>query len=329
MDKFRLEMTAIYDVVDEDYDSQEALGRKASQAILRLASRASHHEFPFGMSVLAQLCACTNGALTAIFPGDPCPVVLPVLNINLPQTRKSSGHRVGMVIGRQIDENVVDKAKRLARDLAAEHLDHQRVEAAARAVRVESSIMTSFTEAAFFQRCAGDWDQVKPNELHDLSGRVYFGTLVNLDEAYRFLKMVGLVPQQSPKGVGGGLCWRARAGFLAAAVLGAVFPALVARATRRRLGVPRQGGLPRAGRRWELARGLEGTCRRTERRGPPERGCGRGVRIEQAAANRRSSDDHEDRWRLWAGFRSHRFGRHQWKRTPCNCGADAPGLPRQ
>ncbi|CAK0857312.1 unnamed protein product, partial [Prorocentrum cordatum] len=165
---------AIYDVVGEDYDSQEALGRKASQAILRLASRASRHEFPFGMGVLAQLCACTNGAFAAIFPGGPCPAALPVLSINQPQTRKSSGHRAGMAIGRQIDENVVDKAKRLARDLAAEHLDQQGVEAAARAV----------------WRCAGDLDRVKPNELHDLSGRVYFRTLVNLDEAYRFLKMV-------------------------------------------------------------------------------------------------------------------------------------------
>ncbi|CAK0904715.1 unnamed protein product [Prorocentrum cordatum] len=61
-------------------------------------------------------------------------------------------------------------------------------------------MLTSFTEATFFLRCAGDWDQVAPSESHDLSGRVYYGTLINLDEAYRFLKMVGLIPAQNTKG---------------------------------------------------------------------------------------------------------------------------------
>ena len=61
-------------------------------------------------------------------------------------------------------------------------------------------MLTSFTEAAFFLRCAGDWNQVVPSESHALSGRVYYGTLVNLDEAYRFLKMVGIIPEKNAKG---------------------------------------------------------------------------------------------------------------------------------
>ena len=57
--------------------------------------------------------------------------------------------------------------------------------------------MSSFTEPAFMLRCSGDWGQVVASEKHGLVGRIYFGTLVNLDEAYRFLKMVGLVPNAS------------------------------------------------------------------------------------------------------------------------------------
>ncbi|CAK0792238.1 unnamed protein product [Prorocentrum cordatum] len=114
MQQFRDEMRAVWDIVDKEYDSRVALGQKASQAILTLATRSSHHEFPFGMGILARLCACTNGALTSIFPGDPSPVVLPVVNINYPQTRKSSTHRVGLVVGRAIVDHVLATASALA-----------------------------------------------------------------------------------------------------------------------------------------------------------------------------------------------------------------------
>ena len=110
MEQFRDEMRAVWDIVDDGYNARVALGETASQAILTLAARASHHEFPFGMGVLAHLCACTNGALTNIFPGDPSPVVLPVVNLNYPQTRKSASHRAGLVVGRAIDAHVLGMA---------------------------------------------------------------------------------------------------------------------------------------------------------------------------------------------------------------------------
>ena len=202
--QFREEM-AIYDVVDDFYNSEEALGRTASQAMLCLSARASHHEFPYGMSILAHLCACTNGAVTQVFPGDPSPVSLPMVNLNFPQTRKSSGHRAGLSVGAAIDKHVLGVAKEEVKRRPREEEAGPVVgEALARTVKVESSMLTSFTEAAFFQRCSGDWNQVAPSELHGLSGRVYFGTLMNLDEAYRFLKMVGLVPAQNGKGRAGG-----------------------------------------------------------------------------------------------------------------------------
>ena len=57
--------------------------------------------------------------------------------------------------------------------------------------RVNSSTLTSFTDAAFFQHCAGDWDQVKDGALHGIPGRVHYGQCVNLDESYKLLRMIG------------------------------------------------------------------------------------------------------------------------------------------
>jgi hypothetical protein len=59
--------------------------------------------------------------------------------------------------------------------------------------KVLSSTLTSFTEAAFFKRVAGDLDQVVDGHA---PGRVHFGCLVNLDEGYKFLKMLGLVVEK-------------------------------------------------------------------------------------------------------------------------------------
>ena len=197
MSNHREDMRKAWAFVDEKYSSKDILGEKASQAILRLSARASHHEFPYGMGVMANLLACTNGAMTDAFPGSSSPLMLAVFNINFLQTRKSSGFAAGNVVGHCIDEAVAKCAKELAEedrlDDSQAPMSFQPGRRAPPTVRVASSMLSSFTEAAFFQRCAGDWDQVPPSEKHNLSGRVFFGTLVNMDEAYRFFKMVGLI----------------------------------------------------------------------------------------------------------------------------------------
>ena len=99
-----------------------------------------------------------------------------IFNINYPQTRKSSGHCAGLSVGGAIDTHVLSDAKAqvlaMVRERAAREdggggarsqrhqpdENHQSV----KAVQVESSTLSSFTEAAFFQRCAGvGWDQVR------------------------------------------------------------------------------------------------------------------------------------------------------------------------
>ena len=68
-----------------------------------------------------------------------------------------------------------------------------------KAVRVLSSSLTSFTEQAFFKRVSGDLDQIVDG---DFKGRVHFGCLVNLDEGYKFLRMLGLMSDKGPSSIG-------------------------------------------------------------------------------------------------------------------------------
>ena len=206
-EQFRAEQKAVYDFVHANYCSQSILGETAATVVLAHATRASHHEFPFGMGLLAILMAATNGTKTDIFPTDFIPLVLAILNNSYPQTRRSAGHRAGLKIGRAIDDHVLQAATaRMLQHLRAQY-DEVRATSrevspsppddrhpAIRALHVESSTLSSFTEAAFFQRCAGDWSQVTPSERHDLSGRIFYGTSIHLDEAYLFLKMLGLIP---------------------------------------------------------------------------------------------------------------------------------------
>lgn len=87
--QFSYEMEGAWTLVDE-YNAEEFLDDHGAQVILRLATRAPHHELPFAMSVLAGLVGCANGATLQVFPGTHVsPVSLVFLNVDLPQMRKS------------------------------------------------------------------------------------------------------------------------------------------------------------------------------------------------------------------------------------------------
>ena len=201
-EQYRAEMRKSWVFIEEHYISQDVLGPDASRIMLRLAAKASHHEFPYAMSVLGNLMACTNGATTEVFPGVNSPLMLAVFNSNYPQTRKSCGFAAGRTIGNVMDEVAAERAQ-AALIIAMNDKGKGKAEGKGGPprpprVRVQSAVLSTFTEPAFFQRCAGDWDQIVPSDFHDLDGRVLFGTLVNLDEGYKYMKMVGLVPNASP-----------------------------------------------------------------------------------------------------------------------------------
>ena len=70
---------------------------------------------------------------------------------------------------------------------------------AASPVRIHSNTLTSFTEAAFFWRCGGYWDQIAASLAYDVPGRCMFHQLINMDELYMNLKMIGCVSVTSPR----------------------------------------------------------------------------------------------------------------------------------
>ena len=199
-EQFQCEMEAAWDYVDANYQADEVWGDTGSQAILRLATRASHHDMPYAMSVLAGLVGCTNGASVCVFPGaDPSPVSIAFLNVNMPQTRKSQITSAVAKLGAAVDKHTFNRVKDALRAAGVDAQGSQGFgEGNTQHARVRSSTLTSFTEAAFFQRCAGDWDQVQhPEPTGELRGRFHYSTLLTVDEAYKFLKMLGLVSQSS------------------------------------------------------------------------------------------------------------------------------------
>ena len=190
--QFREEMRAAWDVVEDRYDSEAVLGRRASQTMLLYSARSSHHELPIAVSMMAGLFACANGATVQAFPGKPSPLALCPQNVNYPQTRKSSVYSMLSPIGVALDK----KALQLAEDAVARLSDTMGTPPAngnrhGSRVEVASSNLTTCTEAAFFQRCSGDFNQTPQSEV--LRGRLHFGTLANLDEAYKLYRMLGLL----------------------------------------------------------------------------------------------------------------------------------------
>ena len=71
-------------VVEKQHMAEEILGAKAAQTVLTLSARASHHELPFGLSLMSGLVACTGGACVEVFPGSVNPLMLSVINVNYP-----------------------------------------------------------------------------------------------------------------------------------------------------------------------------------------------------------------------------------------------------
>ena len=138
-------MEDVWANVDDKYDSQCILGRPALQILMMLVARASHHEFPYGMSVMANLCSSTNGATTEAFLGVHSLVVLLVFSMNDPQTRKCSGLAVGNIIAHALDQTVLNKAK----DCPVVILRGTSQEAAAApTIQIQFSCLTRFTESA-------------------------------------------------------------------------------------------------------------------------------------------------------------------------------------
>ena len=118
--QFRAEMEASWKLIEDNYDAVEIFGEKATQMLVPLAVRASHHELPLALSLMAGLAACSNGACVQVFPGSLSPLMMCVLNVNYPQTRKSAAFSILNKIGHAIDTAVLSAAQRAERHLLQE-----------------------------------------------------------------------------------------------------------------------------------------------------------------------------------------------------------------
>ena len=177
---FAAEAEAAFDHIDRYFDAEELYGDKGSLVVQKLAARASHHAMPYGLSLQAALLGCSNGAAVQAFPGKASPLSLLILNINKAQTRKSQLNGCVEAVIAEINAQCQRRAEAQAT-----------VQGIA-PVALKSVELTAFTEAALFERTAVDWDQCKEPKAEGLKGRLHFSSILNLVEAYRFLRMLGL-----------------------------------------------------------------------------------------------------------------------------------------
>ena len=68
-----------------------------------MAARASRHDLPMALSLMAGLVARANGAQVQAFPGSVSPLTLCVVNVNYPQAKKSAAFPALAKIGSAID----------------------------------------------------------------------------------------------------------------------------------------------------------------------------------------------------------------------------------
>lgn len=182
-------LVASHEFVEKHFVLEDVYSPKGASTVQRLAARSSHHPCPFGLSLQVGLLSATNGASVAIWPGSLCPLSALLLNVNLVQTRKS---QVTAAL-QQISDVVQEACRRRVREACGDH--------DAGKLKLKSCTLTSFTEATLWERCASDWQQCPSGHV---PGRVHFSTCLNLDEAYKFLRYLGLT--SGGKGALCGVC---------------------------------------------------------------------------------------------------------------------------
>lgn len=163
---------AAWDLVDRSFHVEQIFGSEGADVIRRGAGKSSVHEFPYSLCLQAALLGCVNGAGVAAWPGRATPLSLVVLVANPQQTRKSQLMNCMTEIGREVDAVCRERAGALGLTTDQGNL--------------HSLVLSTFTEAAFFQRASGGFHQ------HTSGARLHYSTLLCIDEAYRLLGMLGL-----------------------------------------------------------------------------------------------------------------------------------------
>eukprot|EP00973_Karenia_brevis_P045928 6360108-Karenia_brevis.AAC.1 len=123
----------------------------------------------------------------SIFPGHKSPLSILAILVGYPQTRKSQMTRLAQEIGSYLDQHL--------RDLAIVQLQALNVERPEK-VELHSAVISSFTAAAMFERCSGDFMHIKSAEDWGVAEPIYFGRMANSDEIYAAFQEFGLVQDE-------------------------------------------------------------------------------------------------------------------------------------
>ena len=123
-----------------------------------LCAKSAHQDLP--LALMAGTVALANGATASVFPGTCSPLMLCILKIDFPQTRKSSSFGMLAKLAHKLDQGVLTRARAKETAFLQEFgLDDAGDEGPSQAqtarrvqnVNVVSSTLTACTEAAFFQ----------------------------------------------------------------------------------------------------------------------------------------------------------------------------------
>ncbi|CAK0852636.1 unnamed protein product, partial [Prorocentrum cordatum] len=161
------EMKEAWEVVDKHFDPEDILGSVVADVVSKHAVRASQHELPCAMSMMAGCISMANGGGVSAFPNSPSPLAMAVLNTNYPQTRKSAITAAVAMLGRAMDKIANERARAAMGPGAKQaHVPAKRSE-----------------------------EQGAPNPEPDGDdlAQTNHGTLLNLDEAYKMLRMLGMI----------------------------------------------------------------------------------------------------------------------------------------
>lgn len=131
----------VWDHVDRKFDAVSCFG-PAAQSIELLSARASGHPFSYGLALQASLLGATDGAKVSAWD-SPCPLSLMCLIVNPAQTRKSGTTGVMTEVARFVESVLKD---RRACDSAGSEEP-----------RTGNVLLSSFTEAALFKVCSGEY----------------------------------------------------------------------------------------------------------------------------------------------------------------------------
>eukprot|EP00435_Cladocopium_sp_Y103_P074919 s47_g52.t1 len=173
---------ALWDYVDSKFDVHRCFGEDGGEQIARLSAQACAHPFSFGMGLLTSLLGCCNGGTIAAFPGSLTPLSLMSIVVNPKQTRKSGITNVMNKVGDVVDAVASERASAVL----------------GQPTRLQSTLLNTFSEAAFWQRASSSWDQRLPGEAQDKDKmRFHHSLLLGLDECYRMFRFLGLTVSNS------------------------------------------------------------------------------------------------------------------------------------